>query len=205
MRWILPILALAAPLSAQDDAKSKRAEILAALDLPTQAQALRDKGAEKGQVKEALRAARGKKLKAKETRDLLKSASDAADEHGTVENFGTFVKSQLAAGKRGRDLAAAIRAEHGKRGRGKGHMKEHQARKRAAKGKPDKRGRGKGKAPDDGDDADGDDAGGSGKGRGKGQGRGGKPDETEEEESGGGKGRGKDKPNKGRGGGRKGK
>jgi len=197
MRLLIPILALAMPLWAQDKAE-KRADILASLDLPNQAQALRDKGAEKAQVKEALRAARGKKLKPKETRDLLKEASSAADENGTIDNFGTFVKSQLESGKRGRDLAAAIRAEHGKRGRGKGHMKEHQAKKREAKANRGKgKGKDKGKAKDKGNAKD--------KPKPKGRDAAGDADESNESGAENNKGRGKDKPGKGRGRGKGGK
>lgn len=39
-------------------------------------------------------------------------------EHGQVENFGAFVRSQLDRGLRGRELAEAIRQEHAARGRG---------------------------------------------------------------------------------------
>jgi hypothetical protein len=119
----------------QDEVTSPREDILAALDLPAAAQSLRDKGVDKGQVREAMQAAKGKKLKAKEAKGLMKDAGDAVDEHGPIDNFGAFVKSKLDAGLRGRDLAAAIRAEHVARGKGKGHGKKDAAGKGNAKEK----------------------------------------------------------------------
>jgi hypothetical protein len=130
MRILTMILALLGVAAAQE---SKRDEILAMIDLPTQAQALRNKGVDKREVKEALRAARGRKLKAKEARDLLAESGKAVDEHGRIDNFGAFVKGKLESGLRGRELAAAIRAEHQARGKGKGKGKA----KGQAKGKSD--------------------------------------------------------------------
>jgi hypothetical protein len=106
-----------------DDAASKREEILAAIELPAAAQALRNKGVEKAEVKEALRAAKGKRIKAKNAKALLDESAKSVDENGKIDNFGAFVKSKLDEGLRGRDLAAAIRAEHQKRGKGKGKEK----------------------------------------------------------------------------------
>jgi len=134
-RSILTVLVvlLAAPgLRAQEgdtsepkqDKAADRDEILAALELPKKAQALRNKGVEKAEVREALRAARGKKLKARQARDLLEGAEEAVDESGPIDNFGAFVKARLAEGLRGRELAAAIRAEHQARGKGKGKKGE---------------------------------------------------------------------------------
>jgi hypothetical protein len=130
MRTTAVILVLLGIAAAQE---SKREEILALIDLPTKAQALRNKGVDKREVKEALRAARGRKLKAKETRDLLAESDKAVDEHGRIDNFGAFVKGKLESGLRGRELAAAIRAEHQARGKGKAKAKA----KGQAKGKSD--------------------------------------------------------------------
>src|SRR5687767_15243513 len=49
---------------------------------------------------------------------VIDTARVVRREHGPVDNFGAFVQSQLAQGKRGRELAAAIRAEHARSGKG---------------------------------------------------------------------------------------
>lgn len=183
---LLCLAALAGGALAQDgaDQASRRDDILAALELPSAAQSLRDKGVDKAQVKEAVQAAKGRKLKAREARDLMKDTGAAVDEHGPVDNFGAFVKGKLDAGLRGKDLAAAIREEHVVRGKGKGHGKK------GATGPDDKehgqpskdKGKDKGKEKDKGGSGGGeeeeDDGGGHGKpekesgGGGKGQGGG---------------------------------
>ena len=141
-----------------------RDEILAAIELPGKAQALRNKGVEKAQVREALRAARGKKLKAKQARDLLEGAEGAVNENGPIDNFGAFVKSKLAEGLRGRELASAIRAEHKARGKGKGKKGEP-----AKKEKRPKKERA-GESPEEEEAAEPEDAESRGQGQGQGQG-----------------------------------
>ncbi|MBL9104432.1 MAG: hypothetical protein JNL82_26035 [Myxococcales bacterium] len=111
------------------DKNAARDRILGALELPRKAQALRKAGLDDAAVKAGLKAARDKKLHAREAADLLDAAAQAVKDHGPVDNFGAFVQSQLDSGKRGKDLAEAIRAEH--LARGKGHD---------GKGKPDTKG-----------------------------------------------------------------
>jgi hypothetical protein len=111
------------------DKNAARDRILGALELPRKAQALRKAGLDDAAVKAGLKAARDKKLHAREAADLLDAAAQAVKDHGPVDNFGAFVQSQLDGGKRGKDLAEAIRAEH--LARGKGHD---------GKGKPDTKG-----------------------------------------------------------------
>ncbi|MEN8148863.1 MAG: hypothetical protein ABFS86_03515, partial [Planctomycetota bacterium] len=104
----------------EEEKKAKRAEVLAALDLPKKAKALREKGVDKEELKQALREARKKKMKAKDTKELLEAAEDSVDENGPVDNFGAFVRKKLDEGLRGKELAKAIKAEHKARGKGKG-------------------------------------------------------------------------------------
>lgn len=54
---------------------------------------------------------------------ILVTERDNARVHGPTDNFGAFVQAQLAAGKRGQALAAAIHAEH--RAHGHKHDAEH--------------------------------------------------------------------------------
>ncbi len=100
---------------------------------------------------------------AEEAAGILEAESKAAAEHGPTDNFGAFVQAQLASGKRGRELAAAIRAEHQARG----------------KGRPADAGRGRGN-PDDRDDDDDDDTEQASRGkRPENPGAGKRPDDTE--------------------------
>jgi hypothetical protein len=181
IRILLLMLPAALPVMAQggkEDAAAKRAEVLAAIDLPKSAQALRKEGVDKAEVKEALRAAKGKKAKAKDTKALLDESAKAVKENGRIDNFGAFVKSKLNEGLRGRELAAAIHAEHKARGKGKGKSKE----KSKAKSKGEERPGGK---PEDKT---------TGKPEGKGRPEGkGKPEDMDEPEEKGGKGKGKRK------------
>src|SRR3954469_14986045 len=118
-RLYLSILLLApAGLAAQQTALTNR--VNAALGLPLQVDTLRLRGVPEGQTRIVIDEARRRKLSASETHDLLGEANRDARDHGPVNNFGAFVQAQLAAGKRGRALATAIRAEHQRRGVGKG-------------------------------------------------------------------------------------
>jgi hypothetical protein len=178
---LIPFL-LAAAAPAQDSSASPRDEILAAAELPRKAQALRDKGVDRAEVRKAIEATKERRLEARERRELLEAAARAVDEHGPVDNFGAFVRTQLDKGLRGRELAAAIRAEHQARGKGKGH-----AKKPAEVGKPDDKGGERGGKSKDDDALD--DSGGKRGGKSK-------DDETSDDKSGGKGGRG------GKGGGR---
>ncbi len=150
------------------DAQAKRERLLRAARLPREAQECRRKGVTDADMKETLRAAKRKGLKADETADLTSEQRKAIDEHGPVDNFGAFVQSKLDEGLRGRELAAAIRAEHAKRGKGKGFKGPKDGDKAASKDKdrPDKPDKSAPKPPED-------DRGRSGGDKGKGKGKGG--------------------------------
>ena len=93
-------------------------DILAATRLPVVADSARREGTSNEAVREALEAMAKSRLPAHEATVILDSARVARREHGPVDNFGAFVQAQLAEGKRGRELAAAIRAEHARMGKG---------------------------------------------------------------------------------------
>jgi hypothetical protein len=93
-----------APGAAQD-AAAQASDILHSILLPRTSQILRESGVPDEEVQSVIEAA-------------------SVREHGPVDNFGAFVQDQLAAGLRGRDLAAAIHAEHARRGIGKGKKLE---------------------------------------------------------------------------------
>lgn len=116
-------------------------QILTAARLPVVAAEARQEGAA-AEVRAVLDAMARANVPAHEATVVLDSARAVRREHGPTDNFGAFVQAQLAAGKRGQALAAAIRAEHAQRGKGKG------ARDTASRGrKPDDRGRDHGNHP----------------------------------------------------------
>jgi hypothetical protein len=141
--------------------------------LPQKAQEVRDKGVPAPEMKEALEAARAKGVKAHEMADLTDEQSKAIDQHGRIENFGSFVKSKLNEGLRGRELAAAIREEHAKRGIG--HQGKGKGQDKDKAGKPKDREQNDGKADKPANDHDEKEKGNSEKGKpsspGKGKGR----------------------------------
>jgi hypothetical protein len=92
--------------------------VLAAAELPVSADQARREGAPDGVIQQVLSAMQSANVPAHEAREVLDAERDALREHGPVDNFGAFVQSKLDAGLRGRDLAAAIRAEHQLRGKG---------------------------------------------------------------------------------------
>jgi hypothetical protein len=103
--------------------------LLRASKLPKNAQDVRDKGVPDAEVSKALKAAKDKKVPAGEMSDVTEEHSRAIDDHGPTDNFGAFVQGKLNEGLRGRELAAAIRAEHAARGKGKGAIKSKGNRK----------------------------------------------------------------------------
>jgi hypothetical protein len=126
---------------------SLRQDILRAIDLPRAAAELRAAGVPIDEVQNAIETARRRRVPAAETEEVLSETSRAVEEHGPIENFGAFVQTQLESGLRGRDLAAAIRAEHQRNGIGRGRRL----------GPPDEggRGQGQGRRPEAGGRRDG--------------------------------------------------
>jgi hypothetical protein len=126
----------ASPALAADDA------LVRATRLPVVANDLRGAGVPEADVAAAIRTTQEHGLSAGEAEEVLEEGGRAAREHGPIDNFGAFVQDRLAEGLRGRDLAQAIREEHARSGKGKGHDKS----KGKGGGPPD----GKGGGPPDG-------------------------------------------------------
>lgn len=118
---VVGVVAAAAPARAQ--APQWVNDVLAAAQLPVATLQARTDGMTQGEVQSLLDVLRSSQVPAQEAVVIVDSTRVARREYGPVNNFGAFVQSQLAAGKRGRDLAAAIRAEHARMGKGKGNMK----------------------------------------------------------------------------------
>jgi len=151
----------AAPLDAQ--VPEWVTQILTAANLPLVTTEARREGVANNEIQAILDAMGRAGVPAHEATAVMDTARVARREHGATDNFGAFVQTQLAAGKRGRELAAAIRTEHARVGKGGGN---------AGRGAG---GRGRGKAGDDaargGRDSIGiaqPDARGQGRGRGRG-------------------------------------
>jgi hypothetical protein len=126
MRLTLGVLAgalLAAPLAAQQqpDSMTIKAQerIAAILGIPRRADEARRAGVPDSTLRGVLDILVKERVPAKEAEAILVAERDGAAEHGPTDNFGAFVQAQLAAGKRGQELAAAIRAEHRARGKGR--------------------------------------------------------------------------------------
>ena len=112
-------IASATPLHAQ--VPEWVTQILTAAQLPLVTTEARREGVANEEIRAALEAMRSARVPAHEATAVIDTARVARREHGSVDNFGAFVQSQLAAGKRGRELSAAIRAEHARLGRGRGN------------------------------------------------------------------------------------
>jgi len=126
MRLIHPLLAgalLATPLAAQtaaDSAVLKATQrVQAILGMPRRADEARRAGVPDTTIRSVIDILARNKVPPEEAVEILGTAGESAAEHGPTDNFGAFVQAQLAAGKRGRDLSAAIRAEHQARGKGR--------------------------------------------------------------------------------------
>lgn len=131
---------------------SLRQDILRAIDLPRAAAELREAGLPVDEVRAAIETARRRQVPAAETDVILEEANQAVEEHGPIDNFGAFVQAQLETGLRGRELAAAIRAEHESRGIGRGRRLERSGEAGRGQGRPEaggRRGEGRPTADDD--------------------------------------------------------
>ena len=113
-------------------------QVLAAAQLPVVASEARREGIASAEIRTVLDALLNAGVPAYEATTLIETERKAHREHGPTDNFGAFVQAQLAAGKRGQELAAAIRQEHARLGKGKAAKKD-----KDQKEKEDNRGRGR--------------------------------------------------------------
>lgn len=125
------VLAWVATSAAGQEAKRDSVDILEVIRLPAVSETLRQSGIPPVEVKAAVDGAKAKGVPAGAISEVLRQTARTVEENGPIDNFGAFVQEQLAAGLRGRDLAAAIHAEHARRGIGKGKNPESRGRGRA--------------------------------------------------------------------------
>jgi hypothetical protein len=121
-------------------------QILAAAQLPVVATEARNDGVGNADIRSILDVLMNNGVPAHEAVAIIDTTRKAHRDHGPVDNFGAFVQSQLAAGKRGRELSAAIRQEHARMGKGnpaRGASDDKQDKGRSG----DNPGRGRGRPP----------------------------------------------------------
>lgn len=120
-------------------------QVLAAAQLPMAASEARREGIAADEIRKVLDALRNAGVPAYEATTLIETERQAHRENGPADNFGAFVQAQLAAGKRRQELAAAIRAEHARQGKGNAAKKAKGENDddRGQGQKPDNRGRGR--------------------------------------------------------------
>lgn len=130
----LALLATRAPAQqepARDDttgADAGIAGILEAIRLPDAAEILRERGVPVDEIEAAIEGAREERVPPEDMTGVFTETAETVEENGPIANFGAFVQERLRAGLRGRDLAAAIRAEHARRGIGPGNRLESRGR-----------------------------------------------------------------------------
>lgn len=116
----LVALLAALPAAAQESGGGLYERILKSTRLPTVTREARVLGVPEQDLRTILTTGREERVSVGVLTDLISEGNQSIREHGPIDNFGAFVQEKLRAGLRGRDLAAAIRAEHAARGIGKG-------------------------------------------------------------------------------------
>ncbi|MHB1312536.1 MAG: hypothetical protein ACYC3L_11025 [Gemmatimonadaceae bacterium] len=156
MRRKIPALLVALSIGWSASARAQQSDwvnqILSAALLPVVTTQARLAGLSDADIRAALDAMSSAGLSAQEATVVFENERTFRKEHGPVNNFGSYVQDQLKAGKRGPELAAAIRAEHVRQGKGnamRGKDKDRDNDELEKKGKKDKDdgNRGKGRGP----------------------------------------------------------
>jgi len=158
MRWTMLVTTVALVWGGVLEAQSQPLDSAAVaalrrvLQLPRSTADAREAGVADSMIRVVLEEARRRSIPAGDAQEAVEAETDAVRAGAPKDNFGAFVQAQLAAGKRGRDLAAAVRAEHARQGHGKadamsgehGHMAPSDAAGAPrTRGKPDSVGPGK--------------------------------------------------------------
>lgn len=116
----------AVAMADDDEPDQGVSKMLEALELPVQAQELRDAGVDEAQVNQALDSLRNYESAADESSEgnpgraaraaaVLRAESQTAREEGPMDNFGEFVRNKLDEGLRGEELAESIREQRANR------------------------------------------------------------------------------------------
>lgn len=117
-------LLLAAPAAAQQaEAPAPAGGIVSVLRLPRTTQEARQTGVPDSTIGGLIDILRRGGVSANDAEEVIAGEVAATEAGQPKENFGAFVQEQHRLGKRGRALAAAIHAEHARRGIGRGKAK----------------------------------------------------------------------------------
>lgn len=121
---LLGLLALAPALAAQGAPGAPQTRvptaadsaILRAIDLPRVMQRAREAGIPDSSIRGVMERMRQRGIPAEDATTAMDMEVEAVERGGDRDNFGAFVRTQVESGLRGRELAAAIRAERQRRG-----------------------------------------------------------------------------------------
>lgn len=92
--------------------------LLRAIDLPRVMQRAREAGIPDSSIRGVMDRMRQRGIPAEEATSAVELEVETVERGGDRNNFGSFVRTQVESGLRGRELAAAIRAERERRGMG---------------------------------------------------------------------------------------
>lgn len=126
MRASLTLVALAlvaAPARGQNQAPADSGLWQKVLNLPKTVDEGRQAGVPSGTIWGVLDSLRRARVPAQDAQQIVQEEVDAVKAGAPKEDFGATVNALLARGLRGRELAAAIHAEHARRGIGQGRGK----------------------------------------------------------------------------------
>jgi hypothetical protein len=115
----LALAALATSVGAQQPPQQD-SSIWDILNLPQTVDEGRRAGIPSGSIWAVLDSLRRRGVPGADAGQIVRAEVDAVKGGAPRENFGKYVNAQLARGLRGRELAAAIHAEHARRGIGRG-------------------------------------------------------------------------------------
>lgn len=121
--------------------------ILRSLEFPRIMQRARAAGAADSTLRNMLEIMRTRGLPAHDATAAIETEVEILEQGGNKDNFGQFVKSQVEAGLRGRELAASLRAERARRGMGPDRAQREEKGKDQRGARPD----GRGGRPDESD------------------------------------------------------
>ncbi len=136
--------------------------LMRALDLPSMMQRARSAGIPDSTLRGIMDQMRRRGVPVGDALPAVELEVEAVEQGADKNNFGSFVRAQVESGLRGRELAAAIRAEHERRGmgpanRGQGRGGRDSAELRGSRGRRDsveaRGGRGRRPTPDSADKA----------------------------------------------------
>lgn len=122
--------------------------LLRAIDLPRVMQRAREVGIPDSSIRAVMDRMRRRGLPAEEAATVVDLEVETVERGGDRNNFGSFVRSQVESGLRGRELAAAIRAERARRGMGpEGRGGRPEGAREERGGRPDAAGEARGGRP----------------------------------------------------------